>query len=422
MEKFTFTVSDGGIKKGVNASPSEVTTDDKYTNDEREEGGLGIVTRQKRDSKRRKAIGFLCVLGIIILGFFLIVMLRHYNNYEVVSSIKVKDASAHKFEEFNGGLLKYGNDGAILRNVSGKVVWNVGFEMSDPRIDICGKYVIIYDREGSKIFLLDDTDKVSEISTNQPIYKAEVSGSGTIAVIMKGDLKSRIELYNQKGETLASGEMHIDKSGYPTDIAINSSGEILMVSSLGYKDGAVVSRVNFYNFGKAGRNSIDNIVSSYKYTGTVIPEVDITASGKPVAFGSNKIICYSNSSKPAEKKVIEPGAQMKSVIHNDKFFGYVVPEEDENGTVNNVLKVYTYRGFKRYSKKIDFEYRDIELMKDNEVMISDGHKLEFVSLFGMNRFYINDDDEIYDVINKRAGREFYFVRSDSVQHVKLSNE
>jgi hypothetical protein len=349
-------------------------------------------------------------------------MLRHYNNYEVVSSIKVKDASAHKFEEFNGGLLKYGNDGAILRNVSGKVVWNVGFEMSDPRIDICGKYVIIYDREGSKIFLLDDTDKVSEISTNQPIYKAEVSGSGTIAVIMKGDLKSRIELYNQKGETLASGEMHIDKSGYPTDIAINSSGEILMVSSLGYKDGAVVSRVNFYNFGKAGRNSIDNIVSSYKYTGTVIPEVDITASGKPVAFGSNKIICYSNSSKPAEKKVIEPGAQMKSVIHNDKFFGYVVPEEDENGTVNNVLKVYTYRGFKRYSKKIDFEYRDIELMKDNEVMISDGHKLEFISLFGMNRFYINDDDEIYDVINKRAGREFYFVRSDSVQHVKLSNE
>jgi hypothetical protein len=216
--------------------------------------------------------------------------------------------------------------------------------------------------------------------------------------------------------------MHIDKSGYPTDIAINSSGEILMVSSLGYKDGAVVSRVNFYNFGKAGRNSIDNIVSSYKYTGTVIPEVDITDSGKPVAFGSNKIICYSNSSKPAEKKVIEPGAQMKSVIHNDKFFGYVVPEEDENGTVNNVLKVYTYRGFKRYSKKIDFEYRDIELMKDNEVMISDGHKLEFISLFGMNRFYINDDDEIYDVINKRAGREFYFVRSDSVQHVKLSNE
>jgi hypothetical protein len=174
LEKFTFTVSDAGIKKGVNASPSEVTTDDKYTNDEREEGGLGIVTRQKRDSKRRKAIGFLCVLAIIILGFFLIVMLRHYNNYEVVSSIKVKDASAHKFEEFNGGLLKYGNDGAILRNVSGKVVWNVGFEMSDPRIDICGKYVIIYDREGSKIFLLDDTDKVSEISTNQPIYKAEV--------------------------------------------------------------------------------------------------------------------------------------------------------------------------------------------------------------------------------------------------------
>jgi hypothetical protein len=38
LEKFTFTVSDAGIKKGVNASPSEVTTDDKYTNDEREEG------------------------------------------------------------------------------------------------------------------------------------------------------------------------------------------------------------------------------------------------------------------------------------------------------------------------------------------------------------------------------------------------
>jgi len=422
LEKFTFTVSDGGIKKAGKPSPSEVSSIEENEDGLDRESGLGIVSRQRRDSKRRKAIGFLCVLAIILVGFFLLAMLRHYNSYEVVSTIKVKDASAHKFKTFEGGLLKYGNDGAILRDVSGKVVWNVGYEMSDPRIDVCRNYVIIYDREGSKLYLLDDTDKVSEISTNQPIYKAEVSGNGTIAVVMKGDLKSRIELYNQKGETLASGELHIDKAGYPTDIAINTTGDVLMVSSLGYKDGAVVSRVNFYNFGKAGRNSIDNIVSSYEYTGTVIPEVDITDSGKPVAFGSNKIICYSNSSKPAEKKVIEPGAQMKSVIHNDKFFGFVVPEEDSDGTVNNVLKLYSYRGFKRYSKKIEFEYRDIELMSDNEVMITDGHKMELVGIFGMNRFYINDDSEFYGVINKKAGREFYFIRSDSIQQVRLSNE
>ncbi|MCR4782842.1 MAG: DUF5711 family protein [Lachnospiraceae bacterium] len=421
MEKFTFNVSEGKMTVNNDTGDSKSAASVAENRDEGRVHYEGIVERQRKASFRKKLIGGLALIAVLLLGFFLLIMLRHYDNYEVLGTTKIKDASASKYEMFNGSLLKYGNDGAILTDATGKVSWNVGYEMTAPEIDMCDGYLIVYDRGGSRIYLLDGVGEVSEISTTQPISKAEVSGAGTIAVIMKGELKSRIELYNKKGETLASGELHINNSGYPTDIALSSGGQLLMVSSIGYEKGEVVSKISFYNFGNAGRNRIDNIVSSYKYKGTVIPEVDITDKGRPVAIGTDKIICYSTGNKPAEKSVIEPGEQMKSVIHNDKYIGFVVAEEGKDGVLQNTLKLYTYHGMKRYSKKLDFEYRDIKLMDDNEVMLTDGHKVNFISVLGMNRFFINDDEEIYDVVNKKAGREFYFVRSDSVQHVKLCN-
>ena len=420
MEKFTFNISGGNLEK-KNVRESVLIEDNTNAWDEDEDRAPGIVERQRRSRRRNTILGTVALVLVLILGFFLVVMMRHYNSYDVVSTEKVKGASAYKYVTFDGCLLKYGNDGAILTDPTGKVVWNEGFEMTAPRIDICKDYLILYDRNGSKIFLMDTRGEVAEISTRLPISKAEVSESGTMAVVMKKDMKARIEMYNKKGEVLASGELHIDNSGYPADIALSSNGKLLMVSSVGYEKGDVVSRITFYNFGKAGRNSIDNKVASFDYKGTIVPEVDITEAGKPLAIGSDKIIIYSGKATPEEKTIIKPEGEMKSVFHNDKYIGYVVGEADEKGTLSDTVKLYSYRGFKRYSKKLDFEYRDIKLLDDNEVYVTDGHKIMFISLFGMNRFYMNDEDEIFDVINKKSGREFYFIKSDSVNHVKLTN-
>jgi hypothetical protein len=101
--------------------------------------------------------------------------------------------------------------------------------------------------------------------------------------------------------------------------------------------------------------------------------------------------------------------------------GYVVGEADDKGELKDTVKLYSYRGFKRYSKKLDFDYRDIKVLDDNEVYVTDGHKMMLINLFGINRFYINNDEEIFDVVNKKAGREFYLVKSDAIEQVKLSN-
>jgi hypothetical protein len=42
----------------------------------------------------------------------------------------------------------------ILNDERGNVLWNEGYEMSRPKIDINGEYLIIYDKGGTGIYIM----------------------------------------------------------------------------------------------------------------------------------------------------------------------------------------------------------------------------------------------------------------------------
>ena len=66
------------------------------------------------------------------------------------------------------------------------------------------------------------------------------------------------------------------------------------------------------------------------------------------------------------------------------------------------------------------DYRNIEFLNDNEVALNNGTEVKIINLFGMEKMHIVDDgEEIYDIISKKAGREYYFVRAEKIEKVKL---
>ena len=375
-----------------------------------------------KHQKLKAAIGILIFAGVVIFGFFMVVMLKKYTAYTVTGTWNIKNASGSFYADFQGCVLKYNNDGAILNDERGNVLWNEGYEMSSPKIDINGGYLIIYDKGGTNIYMMTRSGEESVVKTAEPINAAEVSGVGTVAVVSVTEDKttSLIQMYSKKGETIASGEMHLENGGYPTDIALSSNGELLMVSTVGFEKRSLRSSVYFYNFGKAGKDAIDNIVATYNYPGILIPEVDITDNGGMMAIGTDRIILYDGQNTPKERKIIKPGSEMKSVIHNNKYLGYVVSETDKDGNVSDVLYVYNMHGFKRFSRKIDMDYRKINFLNDDEVALNSGTEIKIINLFGMEKLHIADDgEEIYDIISKKAGREYFFVRAEKIEQVKL---
>ncbi len=367
--------------------------------------------------------GRLLVIAIIIalaLAAFVILQIRHFTEITLEDTLEVEGAAASEYVMFGSNIVKYNNDGATSSDNTGHMVWDETYEMADPTLEQSDGYLMIYDKNGTSIHVMSETGTAGVLTTSLPITYADVSSSGTVAVLMQNGGTGHIELMSYDGTILASGEVHFENTGYPMSIAISPNSEKLVVSLLSVTDGVMKTVVNFYNFGSAGQKEIDNIVSTYEYEGTVIPEVDFVSSGRAIAFGNDKIILYDASSRPKESRTIEPLGDMSSVLHNDNYFGYITQEEDEETKeMQTVVEIYTTRGYHRYSQVLDSSDEIVQLMDNDELLVTDQKNVKIYNIYGVNRFEYTFDNTIYALLPQIKAREYVVVYQDSIDKFML---
>ena len=100
------------------------------------------------------------IVFVIIAGLFLFLALRHYEDFDVNSTVERSDTAATIFEEFQGNILKYSNDGALYTDTYNERIWNQTYEMAKPTIDMCEDYLVIYDKKGTQIYIMTDRKSV----------------------------------------------------------------------------------------------------------------------------------------------------------------------------------------------------------------------------------------------------------------------
>lgn len=94
--------------------------------------------------------------------------------------------------------------------------------MDDPQIDVCGNYILIYDVQGTQAAILTNTGFKQTIKTAMPIVDANIASQGTVAILMQDGEAGYVQVCNDAGKVLASGELHMKNSGYPLAIALSS--------------------------------------------------------------------------------------------------------------------------------------------------------------------------------------------------------
>ena len=80
---------------------------------------------------RRTVILIVTVLAVSA-GLWVFMALRHYENFDVGSSVDRADTEATKFADFGENILKYSNDGAFYTDTANELIWNQTYEMTDP--------------------------------------------------------------------------------------------------------------------------------------------------------------------------------------------------------------------------------------------------------------------------------------------------
>ncbi len=364
-----------------------------------------------------KLILVLSVLSLAAAGtLYYIYQTKSYNNYQVLETVERKDSAGTNFAEFNGNILKYSNDGAFYIDGKNQLIWNQTYEMQSPMLDICEGYAAIADKNGKKVYIMDTQGPCGEVEINRPIRQVNVANQGMVAVLMEENGTGYIQLYDRKGAFLAEGELHTKNSGYPLDIAISNDGKKMAVSMLDVNEGNVRTTVAFYNFGSVGQNEIDNIVSSYPYSDTVIPRVEFLTNDVAVAVGESRLIFYKGEQKPVVEKELEITREIRSFFYNDNYIGLVFNNENKEQPFG--IEIYDTRG--NQVKTIDFsmEYDEIEFLKDGEICIRNNLECGIYTIRGTQRFHYNFDKDIRKVIHL-SGCQYLFLTSETTEKVKL---
>ena len=372
-----------------------------------------------RRHRRRIAIGVAAAVilaSVCIAAAGIYFTFKEYTDYKVLSEIERSDSEATKYESFSGNILRYNNDGAFYADLSDNLIWNQSFEMQNPSVRICETYAVIADLQGTQIYVMNTAGVQGEISTNKPIEAVCIANQGTIAVLTKAEGTSYLEVYSKSGEAIASGEIHVANSGYPLGIALSNDAHKLAVSILDISKGKAATTVAFYNFGAAGQNEIDNIVGSYSYENTIIPEISFVSNDRMIAFGDSRVILFEGKQNPEEVVTLDLEREVKSIFYEEDYFGLVY---NKGNAGTHWMQIYDMAGELRLEQEFHMPYQNIEFLGNHEICIMDECKCEIYTLRGVKRFTYTFDKKLYQVFSGKTGRRYTFIFDEVMEKIKL---
>lgn len=377
------------------------------------------MEEEKKKSGWKKWLVFaILAVAIVVAGWFAS-KLRHFSGYESLGFTGLKSAGSFHYTEMDGNLVRFGQDGAVCTDGSGKTVWNVSFEMQNPKMSLSGSELMIYDQSGTSIVIIDGNGDVTPITTSYPITASSVASNGASACVMQDGTTAHLMLYNKKGKLSAAGEIHMNNGGYPTALAISPDASKICVSLISLQDGTLGSTVQFYNFGDAGKKKIDNLVAEYKYKDTIFPEAGFSDQGRAVVIGTDRIVFYSGGGTPKETKTLRPSGKMKIVMKNGGRVGYIAEKKQDDGTLANTAFVYDYNGIRRFEKTVGDDILDAEFLSNNELMTSDGRRLEILGIFGTVRYRHTFSEGIRQILSEDGGNRYYLIEEDGIREIRL---
>ena len=356
------------------------------------------------------------VVVIILAGVWLYRRYTSYDEYKVLSSIKVDSSSGSKYLPYQDFVVKYSGDGISYIDSDG-TVWDESYQMKTPIVDICDDYIAVADKNSNNIFVYNEDGKQGKITTSFPIIKVEVANQGVVAALLEDKNANYIEVFDKEGNKLISHKTLLDENGYPLDFSISDDGEKMAVSYITVNNGAMGNRVVFYNFSNAGKNSEDKIVGEYKqYKEVLVPVVKFLSNSEVVAVGENVLSIYTVKDKSELDEEVKIKDEIQKVFYSDKYVGFIL--ENHNSKNPYRIEVYDLNGNRKMKTEIKMDYDQVDFSGDN-VLMYDDMNCQIISFNGVQKFKTTFKGEMNGIVPVDGSRTFLFMTRSKIQKVKL---
>lgn len=384
----------------------------KEENDILDELEEKIRQHKKRYIKKVSIVIVTIVLALV--GGVTYVMNQTYTDTRILNTYSDGAEDGAQYVEFAGGILKYTRDGAVFLNDKGKEKWNAAYQIQTPIASVKKNAATIADKGGNDISVFGKNGLKGEIHTNLPIEKTAVSSQGIVSAILKDGNTFRIVCYDAAGNILVEHKTSPSVTGYPMDIDISDNGYMLLVSYLMVEDGVLTGRVAYYNFGDAGKNKEDYIVTQEVYSDSVIPTVFFMDDQTSVVVSDREIVIYKGKDIPKKLTTIKMNNGMKSVFYNEKMIGVV---SNEKG--GNVLHLFDKKGQSVLNREFEGEYKNAKI-SGNLVILNSGKQCTVFSKGGTQRFVGEFDSDILEIKPLMGLNKYLVINTNGFEEIRFT--
>ncbi|MBQ9699359.1 MAG: hypothetical protein IJV71_01930 [Lachnospiraceae bacterium] len=385
-------------------------------NDNVDEDVLEHQLKRHKRAKFTRVIAVVAVVLLVIGGYYLYLQNRTFTGYDVVETVDLEEGYTCRYYEFGDYILRFSEDGLAYLD-GDKTHWNQAFEIKEPVIDICGDYVAIAEQKNNIIYMGNTKELQGKIETEYPIMDIDVSDNGVVAVISGDESEvSHIEILAKDGTKIAIGQTVLSGQGCPVDLSISQDGTKLVVSYLYVGNGAIQSKVVFYNYSEVGKNEVDRFVGGFDYDKTVMAKVEFLSNDVVAAYGDNKVAIYSMKQKPSLIAEIDIDKDIKSILYNSKYVGMVLDNEDAENPYE--LVIYDTKGKKVSSTPFNFSYNGIKF-SDKSVVVYNDTSMRVYTVGGKLRYEGDIEGGISSIITKDKDYTYYIVGSTTIRDIKL---
>lgn len=351
-----------------------------------------------------------------ILGFF--ISNRCYRGYSVVEYNNRRDSNTAQYMSHDGKLLKYSRDGASGLNAKGDVLWNGGYEMERPTVDICEKYVVIADVGGKDLYVYNGEDSGTKLEMDLPIVKARVAAQGVVAVLLQGEEKNVINIYNPYSTVdplLVEIPTNVNDDGYAMDFDISPDANSLVASYLTVTEGKINNNVMFYNFTDVGQDK-NRMVGAQQYGESMVSRINFASNDKVVVFTQEGFYVYKDMKRPEESKKVILKNNIKSMAMDEENIALV----EESKSDKSLLHIYDTSGSEKKSMDISYQYDRLYLY-DGELIFFGGQKCNILRVNGREKFDYTFKRAVEEFLPSEGNGYYYIVDKDSLQQIRLSS-
>ena len=284
-----------------------------------------------RRAKVRRILVLIVLIILAVCGTYLLLKNQSYGHARTAAEYSSDISDTSNYAQFANGIVRYNRDGVAFLNNKNEEQWIQPTQLQNPVITVKEESFAVADNGGNNILVFSEEGLRGEIETTLPIEKISISDQGIVSVLMRNGSTPSIITYDAAGNILAEIQITQGTMGYPTAMEMSDDGNTLAVSYL-YLDGVnIKSRVIYYNFGEAGQENADNIVSSEEYDNTVMADIFFMGGGRSVAVGDNSFVIYRGTDTPQPEKTIVIDQEIQSVFHSDRYIGFVLLNEQKSG-------------------------------------------------------------------------------------------